>query len=141
MVRNNLLSIFFHIILGVAGYTVLFLNLQGIQLFIVASIILLLYLIGRYFLMTPQQNIKKNLISVSFVSLILIVTAIICSLISIKPTQSIVWAIYAFANSPMIALLFQAQSDQLFLVYAYVFSCVPSLALWIGLNIKSRSTH
>ena len=141
MVRNNLLSIFFHIILGVAGYNLLFLTLQGIQVFIVAAILLLLYFIGGYFLMTPQQNNKKNLVSVSLVSLILIGTAIICSLISIKPTQSIEWIIYAFANAPMISLLFQDQSDQLFLVYAYAFSCVPSLALWMGLNLKRKNAH
>ncbi len=137
MHKNFLSSILFHFILGVAGYQLLFIDLKANELFILAFL-LLLYIIGGFVFMKPQQSTKENFNSVSFLSILLLLTATLCSLIAPNPTQNMIWIIYAFANAPAIAILFNAHSDLLFLVYAYSFSVVPSLGLWIGLSLKNR---
>lgn len=138
MIRNNILSIQLHAILGVIGFGLFLLDMQGMKFFTLI-IMLVAYILSGKFFIKPQQSNIKNILSVSSVSLILLLIAGFCSLISLEPTKYTEWAFYVFSNAPMTPIFLKLHSDRVFLILAYILSFIPSLGFWIGLCLKIRN--
>lgn len=139
MIRNNLLSILIHAILGIIGFELVLLNMQGTAVLTLVVMFAAYVFAGKFF-MKHQQNNIRNILSVSSVSVVLLIIAGWCSLVSLEPTQYTVWAFYVAANSPLAPIFLQLHSDRIFLLSAYALSFVPSLGFWMGLCLKNRKS-
>ncbi len=94
MSRNSVLSIMFHVVLSVIGFRLSILGASVTEIYLIIMIMTLSYILLGYLFLKPQLNISDDILSVSFVSIILIIMCVVSSLISLQPTQDIVWMIY-----------------------------------------------
>ncbi len=136
MIKNNLYALIFHVVICVLGFRLAIIlpqmfsekqtSLRALGMIVSLIMILAVYfLLGRLFLKKFHKK-SQQLLSVSVVSCLLIILAVICSIISLTPSQNLIWALYAMANTAFSFILFQ-QDDRLFLLYSYVFAFLPSL--------------
>jgi drug/metabolite transporter (DMT)-like permease len=147
MTRNNRMAILIHVILCFVGFLFAlltdrtFLQNDHRQLLYVLYGLLLIIICCLYIglgrgLLKHQGSKLRNLLSVSSVSIILLVLAILCSFVfSLHPTQNVGWALYLFANFSS-GFLLSGQPDNVFLLLAFVFACIPSVCLWLGIKRK-----
>jgi hypothetical protein len=144
MKRNNLLSLLCHILLCVLGLLVSILvsipffqkqSLFFLALWLIFFIMCGLYVIAGRF-MKEQENAVRSLLSVSSVSILLLLVAVVCTLLSLHPTQDPVWAAYIIANLSLFSVVIGEIGNGAFIALAFLFAPIPSLCLWLGMNAK-----
>jgi hypothetical protein len=144
MKRNNLLSLLCHAVLCVLGLLVSILvsipffqkqSLFFLALWLIFFIMCGLYVIAGRF-MKEQENAMRNLLSVSSVSILLLLIAVVCTLLSLNPTQDPLWAAYLIANLSLCSVVIGEIGNGTFIVLAFLFAPIPSLCMWIGMNAK-----
>jgi hypothetical protein len=150
MIPNTIKAFLFHVILCIVGYAFLlvtdtqFLQQTHRTLLVVIDVIMFLVICSLYVLMArksmqPKGTFFKNLISVSAVSIVLLLLAIGCTIISTHPTKEVAWAMYLFPNFSF-GFILMGQDDRLFLLLAYLFAFFPSLLMALGISMN-KQTH
>ncbi len=136
MSRNILLSFAFHILVLVMTGILYSIGNHPVLIVFVLLIALFGYITLGYVFLKPTRSLITNLISVSFVSLVGLLIGLYC-LIFPSP-MGFNWMIYLGYNLYFFGLAqaFQFDPRPHILLWLFIF---PSLSLWIGLQIKSRS--
>ncbi len=115
-------------------------------------VITFLYFLAGYLFFKPQKSKKKNLISVWWLSIALVITAILSSYFK---TSLIIGSIYYMSNplayilnglNSLLRLTYSMKTQMIFwlniCVYATILftSLIPSAGIWFGMLIKSKQT-
>jgi hypothetical protein len=144
MKRNNLIALGCHVglcILGLILSVVVSLPiLQNQGLFFLGLIVSFFIICGLYVVsgrfMDEQGSRAKNLLSVSSVSILLLMIAIVSSFMSVHPSQGAEWSLYIIANLSLFSVIIGNISDATLIICAYLFALIPSFFIWFGMNKK-----
>lgn len=138
LLRNNLLALLLHVGLNLLVFAAFIYTKSSPAVVVLTPFVTVLYvLFGRA--MSPQGSSLRNLLSVFVVSLIGILIWSYCYSISLQPGESgvswIFYGMYIFWLMPLFDLVQMGAPDK----WGILFSFVPSLLLWLGMEWKYRT--
>jgi hypothetical protein len=136
MSRNILLSFVFHILILVMTGILYTIGNHPVLLVFVLLLALFGYVVLGYTFLKPMRSVIKNLLSVSFVSLVGLLIGVYC--MTLPSQMGFNWMIFLGYNLYVFGLAqsFQFDPGPLHTIWFFV---APSLSLWIGLQFKVAS--
>lgn len=148
MIKNNVYSILIHVVLSFLGFGFTLMLSQDYfgnhsNLSVLGIIISFVFIVSLYFalgkrLLKQFNNRRKQWLSVSILTIILLILAISFTFVSIYPSNNLIWAVYLIANAAFSFILVK-QNDLGFLLFSYFLTIIPSLFLYLGSVMKKTS--